>query len=122
MRIDGVDEPVDKLIHLDRKRVAYINANLTAQQGIGDATEKARAIANRILPPEIGFDLEGDSARSQKILGEFAVTLSLAVICMLVVLYLPFRRWLEPLVIGLSYLYPLSARCWLYSLLKATLA
>jgi len=102
VRIDGVDEPLDKLIHLDRKRVAYINANLTAQQGIGDATEKARAIATRILPPEIGFDLEGDSARSQKILGEFAVTLSLAVICMLVVLYLPFRRWLEPLVIGLS--------------------
>ena len=102
VRIDGVDEPLDKLIHLDRKRVAYINANLTAQQGIGDATEKARAIANKILPPEIGFDLEGDSARSQKILGEFAVTLSLAVICMLVVLYLPFRRWLEPLVIGLS--------------------
>ena len=102
VRIDGVDEPLDKLIHLDRKRVAYINANLTAQQGIGDATEKAKAIANKILPPEIGFDLEGDSARSQKILGEFAVTLSLAVICMLVVLYLPFRRWLEPLVIGLS--------------------
>ena len=102
VRIDGVDEPLNKLIHLDRKRVAYINANLTAQQGIGDATEKARAIANKILPPEVGFDLEGDSARSQKILGEFAVTLSLAVICMLAVLYLPFRRWLEPLVIGLS--------------------
>ena len=63
VRIDGVDEPLDKLIHLDRKRVAYINANLTAQQGIGDATEKSRAIATRILPPEIGFDLEGDSAR-----------------------------------------------------------
>ena len=98
----GVDEPLNKLIHLDRQRVAYINANLSTQQGIGDATEKARAIANKILPPEIAFDLEGDSARSQKILGEFAVTLSLAVICMLVVLYLPFRRWLEPLVIGLS--------------------
>ena len=102
VRVDGVDEPLDKLIHLDRQRVAYINANLTAELGIGDATEQARAIAKEILPPEIGFDLEGDSARSQKILGEFAVTLSLAVICMLVVLYLPFRRWLEPLVIGLS--------------------
>ncbi|MEL6494960.1 MAG: efflux RND transporter permease subunit [Cyanobacteria bacterium J06623_7] len=102
VRIDGVDEPLDKIIHLDRQRVAYINANLTVEQGIGDATETARAIANKILPPEIRFDLEGDSARSQKILGEFAVTLSLAVICMLAVLYLPFRRWLEPLVIGLS--------------------
>jgi len=102
VRVDGVEQPLTKLIHLDQKRVAYINANLTADQGIGDATEKARAIANKILPAEIGFDLEGDSARSKKILREFAITLTLAVICMLIVLYLPFRRWLEPLVIGLS--------------------
>lgn len=102
VRLDGVDEPINKIIHLDRQRVAYINANLTAAKGIGDATEQARAIANKILPADVRFDLEGDSARSQKILGEFAITLALAVICMLVVLYLPFRRWLEPLVIGLS--------------------
>ena len=101
VRVDGVNTS-QKIIHLDRKRVAYINANLTAEQGIGDATEQAQAIATRILPAGIGFDLEGDSARSQKILGEFAVTLTLAIICMLVVLYLPFRRWLEPSVIGLS--------------------
>ncbi|MBE9048675.1 efflux RND transporter permease subunit [Pleurocapsales cyanobacterium LEGE 10410] len=101
VRIDGVSEPLNKLIHLDGKRVAYINANLTAR-GIGDATAQAKAIAEKILPPDIGFDLEGDSARSKKILREFAVTLTLAVICMLGVLYLPFRRWLEPLVIGLS--------------------
>jgi multidrug efflux pump subunit AcrB len=102
VRIDGVNEPLDKLIHLDQKRVAYINANLSANQGIGDATAKAQAIAARILPPGITFDLEGDSARSKKILGEFGVTLALALICMLAVLYLPFRRWLEPMVIGLS--------------------
>ena len=101
VRVDGIDA-TDKIIHLDRQRVAYINANLTDSLGIGNATEQARAIANKILPPEIGFDLEGDSARSKKILGEFAITLTLAVICMLIVLYLPFRRWLEPLVIGLS--------------------
>ena len=100
VRVDGIDG--NKIIHLDRKRVAYINANLAEDLGIGDATEKASAIADRVLPPEIGFDLEGDSARSKKILREFAVTLTLAVICMLIVLYLPFRRWLEPLVIGLS--------------------
>lgn len=102
VRVDGVDQPLNKLIHLDRKRVAYINANLTAERGIGDATATARAIANKILPTGISFDLEGDSARSKKILGEFAITLTLAIICMLIVLYLPFRRWLEPMVIGLS--------------------
>jgi multidrug efflux pump subunit AcrB len=102
VRISGVDKPLTKIIHLDRQRVAYINANLTTDQKIGDATEQAKAIAKSILPPEINFDLEGDSARSGKILGEFAVTLILAVICMLIVVYLPFRRWLEPMVIGLS--------------------
>jgi multidrug efflux pump subunit AcrB len=101
VRIDGVNEPLDKLIHLDRKRVAYINANLS-EQGIGDATAQAEAIASKILPPGITFDLEGDSARSKKILGEFAVTMTLALICMLTVVYLPFRRWVEPMVIGLS--------------------
>lgn len=102
VRIDGVNEPLDKVIHLDQKRVAYINANLSAEQGIGDATAKAQAIASQILPPGITFDLEGDSARSKKILREFALTLTLALICMLTVLYFPFRRWLEPMVIGLS--------------------
>ncbi|MEO0013626.1 MAG: hypothetical protein RLZZ535_2015, partial [Cyanobacteriota bacterium] len=102
VRIDGVSEPLDKLIHLDQKRVVYLNANLSADEGIGDATAKAQAIAQKILPPGITFNLEGDSARSKKILGEFAITLSLALICMLAVLYLPFRRWLEPMVIGLS--------------------
>jgi multidrug efflux pump subunit AcrB len=101
VRIDGVNQPLDKLIHLDSKRVAYINANLS-EQGIGDATAQAEAIAERILSPGITFDLEGDSARSKKILGEFAVTLTLALICMLTVVYLPFRRWVEPMVIGLS--------------------
>ena len=100
VRVDGID--ANKIIHLDRQRVAYINANLAEDLGIGDATEKAKAIADKILPLEISFDLEGDSARSKKILGEFAITLILALICMLIVLYLPFRRWLEPLVIGLS--------------------
>ncbi|MCC0176552.1 efflux RND transporter permease subunit [Waterburya agarophytonicola K14] len=102
VRLDGVDEPLNKIIHLDRQRVAYINANLTPERGIGDATEQAKAIANKTLSPGIRFDLEGDSARSKKILGEFAITLALAVICMLIVLYLPFQRWLEPLTIGLS--------------------
>ena len=102
VRVDGVSQPLNKLIHLDRQRVAYINANLSDRVTIGDATVRAEEIAERILPVGIEFDLEGDSARSRKILGEFAITLTLAVICMLLVLYLPFRRWLEPMVIGLS--------------------
>lgn len=102
IRISGEDSQLPEINHLERERVVYINANLTPKTAIGDATESAKAIAQKILPPEIEFDLEGDSARAGKILGEFAITLSLAVGLMLVTLYLPFKRWLEPLVIGLS--------------------
>ena len=102
IRISGVDSQLAEINHLEGKRVVYINANLTAEKAIGDATVEAKAIAKSILPDEVSFDLEGDSARAGKILGEFAITLSLAVVCMLVTLYFPFKRWLEPMVIGLS--------------------
>ncbi|GAB4546764.1 MAG: efflux RND transporter permease subunit [Pleurocapsa sp.] len=102
VRVSGEDAQIETINHLDGKRVIYINANLTPEQAIGDATEKARAIANNLLPSDITLDLEGDSARAGKILGEFAVTLCLAVILMLIALYVPFGRWLEPTVIGLS--------------------
>ena len=102
IRISGEDLRLPEINHLEGERVVYINANLTLDKAIGDATEEAKAIADNILPPEIEFNLEGDSARAGKILREFAVTLCLAVVLMLVTLYLPFQRWLEPLVIGLS--------------------
>ncbi|MEL6442070.1 MAG: efflux RND transporter permease subunit [Cyanobacteria bacterium J06621_8] len=102
VRVDGVNQPLNKIIHLDRQRVAYVNANLSPEQSIGNASAKATAIAQKILPPEISLDLEGDSARARKILREFAMTLTLAIMLMLILLYLPFRRYLEPLVIGLS--------------------
>ncbi len=102
LRISGEGSQLPEINHLAGARVVYINANLTPETAIGDATESAKAIAEKILPPEIEFDLEGDSARAGKILGEFAITMSLAVVLMLVTLYLPFKRWLEPLVIGLS--------------------
>ena len=102
VRVSGKDGQLETISHLNGKRAIYINANLTQEQAIGDATQKAQAIAESLLPPDVSFDLEGDSARAGKILREFAITLFLAVILMLVTLYLPFGRWLEPMVIGLS--------------------
>jgi multidrug efflux pump subunit AcrB len=102
VRVSGEDGQLETINHLDGKRVIYINANLTQEQAIGDATDKARAIATNLLPSDVTLDFEGDSARAGKILGEFAVTLCLAVILMLITLYLPFGRWLEPMVIGSS--------------------
>jgi multidrug efflux pump subunit AcrB len=91
-----------KIAHLKEKRVVYLSANLAENKAIGDATKEVTAIAKSLLPPDITLDLEGDSARSGKILREFAITLTIAVILMLIVIYIPFGRWLEPMVIGLS--------------------
>ncbi len=87
---------------LNQQRVIYVSANLTPDIALGDATKQVTAIANSLLPSGISLSLKGDSARSGKILEEFGITLSLAIILMLATLYLLFRRWLEPLVIGLS--------------------
>ena len=92
----------ETITRLNQERVIYITANLTSDIALGDATKQVTAIANSLLPSDMTLNLKGDSARSGKILEEFAMTLSLAIILMLATLYLPFRRWLEPLVIGLS--------------------
>ncbi len=84
------------------QRVAYVTANLSAGQALGQATDQMVAIATEVLPPGVTLDLGGDSARLNEVLGSFGTTLSLAVVCMMVVLFIPFGRLLEPLVVGLS--------------------
>ncbi len=87
--------------HQNGQRVAFINANLSQGKALGDATNQVVEIAQSIIPSGIRIDLGGDSARSGEVLGSFAKTLALAVICMLAVLFVPFGRLLEPAVVGL---------------------
>ncbi len=84
------------------QRTAYVGANLTQGQALGDATEQVVRLTQSILPAGVKLDLEGDSARIGEILGDFAVTLALSIICILLLLLLLFGRPLEPLAIGLS--------------------
>ena len=100
--VSGENQPLPSITRLNRQRVVYLTANLAPGTAIGNVTKQVIAVANSMLPPEITINTQGDSARSNKILGEFAVTLAIAVALMLGVLYLPFKRWLEPLVIGLA--------------------
>ena len=86
----------------NRRRAAYVSANLSQDQTLGAATAQMVAAAETIIPPGVTITVGGDSARSDEVLGSFASTVVLSVICMLVVLFLPFKRLLEPLVVGLS--------------------
>ena len=102
VKITGEELPIETITRFNEQRVIYLTANLAQDTAIGDITPKVVAIAEPLLPPDVTLNLEGESSRSKRILGEFALTIILSVGLMLAVLYLPFRRWLEPLVIGLS--------------------
>ncbi|MGF1490927.1 MAG: efflux RND transporter permease subunit [Microcoleaceae cyanobacterium] len=93
---------VNQIQHFQQQRAAYVTANLSESQGLGDATEQLVKIAEPLLPPGIELKLTGDSARIGQVLRSFAVTLAISITLMLTLLLLPFGRLLEPLVVGLS--------------------
>ncbi len=88
--------------HLDSRRVAYVSSDLGKDQALGDATDQMVAVAALVLPPGISLNLRGDSARVGEIFGSFGVTLGLSVLCILLVLILLFKSWLDPVVIIFS--------------------
>ncbi len=101
----GEKNRIDSIVEIERhngRRSAYVTANLSQDQVLGAATNQMVEVAESIIPPEVTINLGGDSARSNEVLGSFANTVGLSVICMLVVLFIPFKRLLEPLVVGLS--------------------
>lgn len=98
---NSIGDRVTEINHQNGQRVAFINANLSQGKALGDATNQVVDIAQSIVPSGIRIDLGGDSARSGEVLGSFAKTLMIAVMCMLSVLFIPFGRLLEPAVVGL---------------------
>jgi multidrug efflux pump subunit AcrB len=103
--VAGVERAGQELTSIERRnrqRVAYIRANLSENQALGDATHQVLTIAKATIPDSVTLGLGADSARVGEVLGGFLQTLGFSVLCMLVVLFLPFGRLLEPLVVGLS--------------------
>lgn len=101
LKLTGEDWETAALERFNARRAIYLSANLAPDQALGDATKKVVAIARSTLPDNVTFQLQGDSARVGNIIREFGVTLLLAVICMSIAIFLPFGRWLEPLVVAL---------------------
>jgi multidrug efflux pump subunit AcrB len=105
VRISGDKNTADDIVEINRQngeRVATVSANLSNGKALGDATLEVVAIAESIVPADVRIDLGGDSARAGEVVDSFSRVLILAVICMLVVLMIPFGRLLEPAVVGLS--------------------
>ncbi|HIK07520.1 MAG TPA: efflux RND transporter permease subunit [Trichormus sp. M33_DOE_039] len=93
---------VFQIERLNNQRVAYISANLGKDLTLGDATDKIVAEAKAVLPAGVTLDLGGDSARQNEVFGSFATTLILSTLCIIVVLILLFKSWVDPVVIGVS--------------------
>ena len=103
--ISGEDNTANKTVeidHQDGQRVAYVSANLLPSKALGDATTEVLAIAQSVIPAGVHTDVGGDSERSSEVISSFGKTLVLALICMLAVIFIPFGRMLEPMVVGLS--------------------
>ncbi|MEH2288707.1 efflux RND transporter permease subunit [Nostoc sp.] len=93
---------VFQIERLNNQRVAYISANLGKDLSLGNATDKVVAEANAVLPSNVSLNLGGDSANQSKVFSSFGSTLALSALCIVVVLILLFKSWVDPLVIGVS--------------------
>ncbi|MEM6451808.1 MAG: efflux RND transporter permease subunit [Cyanobacteria bacterium P01_D01_bin.105] len=105
VRISTENNSANSITEITRKngeRVATISANLLGTKALGTATEEVIHLAQTVIPEGVRIDLDGDSARASEVLGSFGRTLLFAIICMLAVLFIPFGRFLEPAVVGLS--------------------
>ncbi len=93
---------VFQIERLNNQRVAYVSANLGKNLSLGDATDQVVAEAKAVLPANVSLDLGGDSARQGEVFSSFGTTLILSALCIILVLILLFKSWVDPLVIGVS--------------------
>ncbi|MEH2093378.1 efflux RND transporter permease subunit, partial [Nostoc sp.] len=103
--VTGETNPQGKVVQIERlnnQRVAYVSANLGKDLSLGDATDKVVAEAKAVLPSNVSLDLGGDSANQGEVFSSFGSTLALSALCIVVVLFLLFKTWVDPLVIGVS--------------------
>lgn len=103
--VTGDGNPRNQVLQIERlnqQRVVYISANLGGNLTLGDATDRIVTEAKSLLPAGVTLDLGGDSARQNEVVGSFVSTLLLSALCIILVLVLLFKSWVDPLVIGAS--------------------
>jgi len=69
---------------------------------IGAATREIERVAPSLFPPGVSLALGGESAQAADVFGQFTLSLGLATLCVVAVLWFLFRSWQDPLVIALS--------------------
>ena len=93
---------VPRLEHLSGRDAVFLTSNLGGGFSLGEATQRVTELAREVLPPGVSLRLDGDAASIAHVFRSFAYTLALAVACIIAVLWLLFRNWVDPLVIALA--------------------
>jgi multidrug efflux pump subunit AcrB len=81
---------------------AVIHGNLTGTVALGDISERVENEIPKLLPAGVHLALEGESAQASDVFGHFASALSYALVGVLLVLWLLFRSWQDPVAIAIS--------------------
>jgi multidrug efflux pump subunit AcrB len=82
--------------------VSLIEANISEKLTAGEATKLIRDKTVNLVTEKIKLVFNGDSARIKEIMGSFALTMSLGISCILIVLLLLFKNLSDPLIIIIS--------------------
>ena len=109
--VTGDGNPRNQVLQIERlnqQRVVYISANLGGNLTLGDATDRIVTEAKSLLPAGVTLDLGGDSARQNEVVGSFVSTLLLSALCIILVLVLLFKSWVDSFYIYLKYFFKIS--------------
>ena len=90
------------LTRLNARPAVYLTSNLSGNLSLGAATRRVNELAAAVLPAGVSVELGGDSANIRRVFTSFGITLGLAIACILVVLVMLFRNWVDPLIIVLT--------------------
>ena len=94
--------PFSAIEHVDGSRAVQITADLAPSLQIGDANDAVLGLSRKVLPKGIKLSFGGNSEDVVTTFRDFGIALALSVVCILVVLGVLFRSWVDPLVIATS--------------------
>jgi multidrug efflux pump subunit AcrB len=94
--------PFSAIEHVDGVRAVQITSDLGPALQIGDADDRVLALARKVLPKDIKLSFGGNSEEAVTTFRDFGIALALSVVCIVGVLGVVFRSWVDPLVIVTS--------------------
>ncbi|HEV7368246.1 efflux RND transporter permease subunit [Arenibaculum sp.] len=118
---DGRVLPLSSLVTLEEVAVASelereaqlrampVTAGLADGYAMGQAVEDVRALADEVLPPDIGLLLTGEAATLEETSGSMAWTFAFAILVVLLVLAAQFESFVSAVVIVLTVPFGLAA-------------